>query len=263
MPPRPLPLLAAALLLTAPAHAAPLTLLGTVGKLPIVVSLERTGDALSGWYFYTAQAKSIALEGHIDAAGHFALREHVADKETGRLEGTLGGTLSSTHWQGTWRKDAHAEPLPLQLDAAGSATALDGQISCSDSTHDHQYGYDLRNRLKLTINKGHVTAFEARQSSTSTDGDIQQCELALSDLLPEKTPTGILLRPPGDTPQAPGPHCSVRIVGNADTLWLRLGDASESNNDCRSTADTMYCSPRAFWSDVLVDRRTGACKRVR
>jgi Tfp pilus assembly protein PilX len=57
-------------------------------------------------------------------------------------------------------------------------------------------------------------------------------------------------------------HCTVRIIASGDYLYVQMGDTTDTNNDCRSAADTMYCSPRSFWTDMVVERKTQICKSV-
>jgi hypothetical protein len=56
---------------------------------------------------------------------------------------------------------------------------------------------------------------------------------------------------------------AVQSLMEEDTLWIRFGDSSEEANDCRGVASTMFCSPRTFWNDVILDRRTQKCRALR
>lgn len=57
-------------------------------------------------------------------------------------------------------------------------------------------------------------------------------------------------------------RCTIRILGDGDILWIRFGESGGSDI-CRNTGSAMFCSPRAFWNDLFVDRRTQKCKALK
>jgi hypothetical protein len=60
---------------------------------------------------------------------------------------------------------------------------------------------------------------------------------------------------PLSIPLACSPHCTIRILAAGDFLFIRTGDTTEDGNECRAAADTMFCSPRSFWTDLIIDRK--------
>jgi hypothetical protein len=100
---------------------------------------------------------------------------------------------------------------------------------------------------------------------TSKEGDDQSCSVGLGDLKQVPSDAGILLR--GKSTEAleatNTQRCTIRIVGEGDALYVEVGDADGGgNDDCKGSGDAMFCSPRSFWTDMIVDRRTQTCKSV-
>ena len=239
------------------ARCEPLYLLGKIGDLPVAVTLEKKGEQLDGAYFYVAKAKQIRLHGALNADGVLHLDEAVNGVKTGLIDGTVKGK----HWSGTWRKNADASPLPIELDE--SAKLLVGESAdfrCA--TQDREKPYTYRTQTQLVLAQGKIKQFAAEQTVVGPQ-DEQQCSLELDDLEVVPSGSGILLRAESEPPGASGGHCSVRIVGNDRLLWIRFGESSRDGDDCRSAADTMFCSARAMWSDVVLDRQTQKCKIVK
>lgn len=86
---------------------------GTIGNLPVVMRLERSGATLSGSYFYEKNGGDLALAGTLDAGGaDFSLSERSGSSRTGELRAHLGpdGVLT-----GTWSAPGGAKSLPLHL----------------------------------------------------------------------------------------------------------------------------------------------------
>lgn len=81
-------------------QAQPLYLFGHVGAAPVIMTIERDGNSLSGWYFYSDVGKELRLKGSIDGAGAFTLEELLDAKKTGAFAGKLTGS----HWSGQWQK---------------------------------------------------------------------------------------------------------------------------------------------------------------
>jgi hypothetical protein len=63
-------------------------------------------------------------------------------------------------------------------------------------------------------------------------------------------------------PTADSQRCTIRIVGDADALYVQFGDWTEQNNDCRFSGDRAFCSPRSWPADMIVNRRTKSCRTV-
>lgn len=250
----------AAALFPAALSAHPLYLFGQIGKSKVMAALERQGDALTGWYLYLDVGKELRLAGRIDASGDFQLDETVDSKKTGRLEGKMDGG----HWSGEWRKPDGDSPLPFALSEAKDAlAAVSGEFRCSSKRRDKE-GWTYEHSLKLDLAKGAVKALDAALSESSAAEGRQGCFYSLQDFSQVATDAGVLLKakdeddPITDDSQ----HCTIRIVGDADTLFVQFGDLTEKNDDCRFSGATAFCSPRSWMADIIVDRKTKSCKSV-
>jgi hypothetical protein len=247
-----------ALLTPGTAQAYDTYLFGEVAKAPVFVMLDRIGGRATGWYLYLKQGKEIRIEGTADAGGHVALDEF--DANTGAKTGHFDGRIAGVQWRGSWTgAKGKAAPFALTEMRGGLQSA---SVHCQTKTRLGDYDY--RHRLVLTIAQGAVTKFETSRGETyaGSKEEEQSCQIGLSDLEPAKDGPGILLRAKGDKADDEGPHCTVRITGNGDWLYVEMGDASGKNNDCREAADAMFCSPRSFWTDMIVNRKTGVCRSV-
>jgi hypothetical protein len=103
------------------------SLAGTIGTLPVRITLAREGDRLSGTYTYETGKASVravttmlSLEGTIDGRGRVELVETVNDasgetKTTGRFTGTLTGAPPRARFEGTWTKPGGGRPLAVSL----------------------------------------------------------------------------------------------------------------------------------------------------
>ncbi len=252
-------LFAAALALGRPALAAELSLSGKVGRAPVLLMLQQKDGDLSGWYLYLRQAKQIRLEGHIDSKGTFQLAEYAGSDN--RKTGSFEGAAQQDGWRGIWRKAGGGPALPFTLrQNRSSAEAFDGAFRCSARTTDRQFGYTYVRELNLRLSKGAVTAFSAEQEAVSKAGDQQDCSIGLEDLA-QKPAEGELLLVSKDEVSDAAPRCAIRIVGAGDYLYIQFGGGTDGN-DCRGSDATMFCSPRAFWVPMIVNRMTRACRAV-
>lgn len=242
------------------ASAHPLYLTGTIGAAPVLLMIERNDEAVSGWYLYLRQGKQIRLEGKVAADGAFTLDEFSgpASQKTGQFD----GRIARGQWTGVWRKPALPATLPLRLtESADTLAGLTGRFTCATKKVDRAFGYTYRHSMKLQVTRGAVKAFDIKRGETGTHGEDQACIVALSDMKQEKSDAGILLRSSGSAADS-GPRCTIRIVGAGDFLYVQMGDWTESGNDCRGDDGAMYCSPRSFWADMIVNRKTRACVSV-
>jgi len=252
------PLLAFALPSLASAH--PLYLSGTIGNAPVLLMIERSDEALSGWYLYLRQGKQIRLEGKVAADGAFTLDEFSgpASQKTGRFD----GRIANGTWSGSWRKPDQPATLPLRLsESADTLGGLSGRFTCATKKVDREFGYTYRHTLNLQVSRGAVKTFDVKRGETGSHGEDQACIVALSDVKQEKSDAGILLRSNGSGAET-GPRCTIRVIGAGDYLYVQMGDWTESGNDCRGDDAAMYCSPRSFWADMIVNRKTRACVSV-
>ncbi len=151
---------------------------------------------------------------------------------------------------------AHAAP-----GSPGEGRPLTADIVCTASKNDRQFGYRYRYDLALTVREGTVRKLKLSQRATSKTGDDQGCAIDLDSLTQVKSDNGILLR---ETEVAEGgkPRCTIRITANRDRIHVQIGDAGQDGNDCHGGEATMYCSPRSFWSSMVIDRKTKRCKPV-
>lgn len=245
----------------APAQAEPLYLSGTVGKAPVLVTVERKGSEVSGWYLYLRHGKQIRLEGNVEANGALTLREYSPGGSA--VTANFSGTVRGTTWSGTWKAVRGQAPVAFALNEnLGMPVAWNGNFSCSGRQVDGELGWTFTQSMKVSLARGNVTRLEASHSAVSLDGDEQLCGIKLGDMDRTASRTGVLFRAKGDTPGSEGGHCSVRLVAIGDYLYLQMGDFTEDGNDCRSSGDTMYCTPRGNWNDLILNRKTGACTMV-
>jgi hypothetical protein len=252
--------LVAALLFPATLSAHPLYLFGQIGKSNVMATLTRDGDALSGWYTYLDIGKELRLAGRIDATGDFQLDETVDAKKTGRLQGKIDGG----HWTGEWRKPDGGSPLPFTLsESRDTLGAVSDEFRCSSKRRDKD-GWTYDHSLKLDLAKGAVKALDAGLSESSKQDGQQGCFYSLGDFAKVPTDVGVLLKAKDedDPLTEDSQRCTIRIVGDADTLFVQFGDLTEKNNDCRFSGTTAFCSPRSWMADIIVNRRTKGCKSV-
>lgn len=244
-------------LLMSPAMAEPLALTGTIGGKPIFAELNRNGDTVSGWYYYLKAGKQLRLDGQLSAKGVFNIDEHTP--ATNARSGGFSGSVSNGHWSGVWKNGR--TKLPVALDPVkGPLAGADGHYRCVAKRNDESFGIKLRHSLDLTLSGGKVKGLKLERSTTG-DGDEQSCSLRLSDLSPMAAPVGAALRARSDSRNAPQ-HCTLRILQAGDFLIIRPGQPSQAGDDCRGAGDAHFCSPRAFWSDLVVNKKTQSCKSV-
>lgn len=259
MPIRGLLLATALILLPLPLHAHPIFLTGTVGKAPVLAMVTRDGNKLSGWYFYFSEGKLIALGGS-DTKGALRLEEKTDTHTTGFFE----GKIDQPQWIGTWHDEKNKLSLPFLLRENNDPLAnFSGQVRCAIRKVEKNIGPTYHN-LALKIEKGRVTRFDASRGVKLKDGDDQACMIDLTSLQQEKSDAGILLKAQEDPDagaQNPG-KCGIRAIGDGKHLFVQMGDWTERDNDCRSTGDTMFCTPRAWWGDMVIDLTTGTCKSL-
>ncbi len=252
--------LAAAILLCSSVAAQPIRLYGTVGPQPVFLDLSRNGDTVSGWYFYLKVGRQIRLDGKLDPNGFFQMEEHTASTNT--RTGSFSGRVRDGHWSGTWRsaKGTGARDVSF-AEVRGRLTDVSGRFRCTARRRDTQFGYSTTQRLALALSKGRVKGLTMSRTGKSGDGDGQSCRIALKNLKQQPTPVGVLLRARADRSTSEQ-HCTIRIYGAGDYLVVRTGDASQAGDDCRGAGRATFCSPRSFWADIVVNRRTQACKSV-
>jgi hypothetical protein len=249
-------LTAAVLLVPRPLLADTVYLFGKIGNFPIIAWVDREEGKLSGWYFYLSRGKEIRLEGKIEPDGTFQMDEGYSEK-TGIFE----GKATQDRWTGTWRKEPGSAPLPLSLDVnRDQLKQLSGTFSCEAVERDVDYTF--RRKLKLSVAKGAVKAMDVRQTGTGKHGDEQGCLIDLTNLKQVPSETGILLKVIDEESGEEG-ECAIRIAGDADVLWIRFEDSSKGRDACRYGESRAFCSSRAFWNDILLDRRTQKCKAIR
>ena len=236
-----------------------LHLLGRVGEYPVAVTLNKDGDKLAGWYFYLSAVKEIRLTGSLAPDGRFHLVE-TANASSKVVSGLLDGVVSSGGWTATWRKNAEAPSMPVELQSANTAFAdKTGTFRCVAQQRDAENHSTYRSQLTLGLAAGKVSKLNVEQTVTGR-GDEQACSISLDDLEPARSTSGVLLRSDAvDTASASG-RCSVRIVGNERMLWIMIGDRNRPGDDCRGADDVMFCSARGAWRDIVLDRQSQKCR---
>ena len=114
---------------TVPASFEKKTFVGTIGKLPITMTLTRRGRQLSGQYRYDQRRPTTSLFapheglwflGELDPSGSFTSKEESIDEADSSLLGKLAATLRlgpaperSLMLEGTWSKPDGSKSLPL------------------------------------------------------------------------------------------------------------------------------------------------------
>jgi len=242
-----------------PACSEQLSLLGRIAEFPVAVTLEKDGDRLEGWYFYLSKAKLIRLTGKLARDGRFHLDE-TASAAGSAITGVFDGTASEGRWVGAWRKSAEASPLAVELRASSKDFAdKNASFRCTAQQRDEKSHDIYRSELKLGLSASKVNGLSVEQS-VSGGGDEQGCSISLDDLEPVPSTSGFLLRADDDQATSSSGRCSVHIVGNERLLWIQVGDSSREGDDCRSAGETMFCSPRGYWRDIVLDRQTQKCR---
>ena len=224
--------------------------------------LNRQDNTLTGWYLYLAIGRELRLDGRIDPTGDFQLDETVDSGKTGRFQGRANGG----RWTGEWLKTGGGRALAFTLtETRDTLAALSGQFRCSTKKQDKVFGWTYAYSLNLSLARGAVRAFDARLDEASTYGESQGCGYALRDFSQvPSSDVGILLKAKDeDQPETDDlQRCTIRIVGDADYLFLQIGDFTEKNNNCRFSGATAFCSSRSWMSDMIVNRKTQSCKSV-
>lgn len=248
----------AAILFATAAQAGPILLTGTIGKAPVFVELDHTGDTVSGWYFYLKVGKQIRLDGKLVTGGLFDVQEYTAS--TNSRTGAFKGRIKNGRWTGTWKNAAGKKALPFVLNEV-HGSLKDTRLACSVRAHDTDFGTRTKQSLDLTVAGGRVKALNLKLDETG-DGGAQSCHLALSDLRQVPASVGLALKARGD--KAGGDHhCTVRFYPAGDFVVVRLGNPSQQNDDCRGAGTAMFCTPNAFWLGLTVNRQSQVCKQVK
>jgi hypothetical protein len=251
----------AALLFAGAATAQPILLTGTIGKAPVFLELDRTGDTVSGWYFYLKVGKQIRLDGKLDPNGLFDIQEYTASTNT--RTGAFKGRVKNGHWTGTWTSAARKTSLAIAFDdVRGALKDADGRLACSVRSRDTAFGSRSKQSIDLTLKSGRVKALTLSLDEKTEGGDRQSCRLGLSDLKQLPAKVGVLLKARSDRPGGEH-HCTVRLLAAGDYLVARIGDSSQENDDCRGAGNTQFCSPRAFWLGLVVNRNSQTCRQVK
>jgi hypothetical protein len=290
-----LPLIPLLLLTGRPLFAETIYFFGKIGDLPVGGHVERFEKTINGWYFYYSNAKLIRIEGNIDPEGSFQMEESVDSKKTGIFK----GRVSQGKWTGTWQKPTGGSPLSFSL-LENHDLLKNSKTKFRFSAQERvaQYHYTYKWELELGIEDGVVKKFESTQGAYGDNKDEQICSMDLKELVQVPSEAGILLQIKDEEPMAEQPKsvepkgaefkseesggdeskveegksgevsneeqkCTIRILGEGDILWIIIGDGSGDPNTCRSTGSAMFCSPRAFWNDLLCDRRTQKCKAIK
>ncbi len=251
--PRLMPVAIAMMIGLGGARAEPITLSGSIGAKPVFFEMSRNGDTVSGWYFYLKAGKQIRLDGKLDHRGFFDIQEYSASTNT--RTGALAGRIKEGHWAGRWTPTTGQGPRALSLDPLkDSLKAADGHFHCTARRQDVGFGTAMSHSLDLTLAKGRVTGLTLSRSVRSGDEAPQRCALAARDLKQISDRAGIAMRA-----RREGGHCTLTILGAGDYLVLHPG---QPGDDCRGTEGARFCTKDAFWTPLVLNRKTGRCVSV-
>jgi hypothetical protein len=140
---------------------------------------------------------------------------------------------------------------------------LQASYDCTAKERDPKFQYTYERNLKLVVTDGIVKKLAIAQGAYTADkSDDHWCNISFGDLKQVPSNVGVLLEAGEDDSAEDNGKCTVRIMGNADTMWIMIGDHAGDGSDCRQAGATMYCSPRAFWNDIILDRHTRKCKAL-
>jgi len=242
------------------ATAHPLYLTGEIGTFPVLLMLQQDGSKLSGWYLYFRNGKEIPFEGRLDDDGSFAFDEYTLDRQ--QKTGSFHGKVAQGQWRGTWQKPGGAQPLPLTLrENTDTLTELSAQVDCAAKVPDKKYGYIFATAFRFSAAKGEVKRFSIASTSVFRD-DRTECRLSRKDLVQVKSDAGLLLKA-RDSVEGALHQCTVRILATASHFYVSVGDFTEIGNDCKAANDDhWFCGGRGTWTNLIVDRRQGTCKRI-
>ena len=243
------------------ASAQPSLLSGTIGKAPVLLTLTNDNGRLSGWYVYLRVGKGIRLGGTLNDAGAFTLDEFPLD-DPRKKTGVFTGTVTQGRWTGTWRKPEGGSDVTVDLNE-NHATLADSNINlqCAATRTDKQFGNVSRYALTLGLANGAIRKLSLAQNTVSKSGGDQGCMIGLDDLKPVKSDAGLLLQT-DDLAEDRTPRCTIRFIEVGDYLYIQIGDATAGHNDCRGGDEAAYCSPRQFWADMIVNRKSSTCQPV-
>ncbi len=264
-------LLTAAMLLGIPRvlPAETVYLFGRIGGFPVIAAVEKFESKLDGWYFYPSRAQKIHLTGTMEKDGTFRLDE---ETQAGAKTGIFAGKAAQGKWTGTWRKSEKAVALTFDLaENRDPLKGLSGEFACAFKEKDARFGFTYERSLKLDVAAGAVRKLDIAQGAyTAAKGDEQWCTFGLGgknepdSLKQVPSEAGILFAAGKPDEEGDYAGCTIRIVADRDFIWIAIGGGSGGEGgDCRSIGETMLCSPRAFWNDIIYDRRTGKCKAPR
>lgn len=250
---------AANILIAGSAAAQPILLSGSIGKAPVFLDLDRKGDTVSGWYFYLKVGKQLRLEGKLNPGGFFDVAEYTAS--TNSRTGSFNGRIVNGRWSGTWTNAKGTRSYPILFrEVRGKLKDVRGRYRCSVKTTD-DFGTRTTHRLDLKLENGRAAGLDLRLDQ-SLDGDHQRCRIGTADLRQVPAPAGILFKTRADR-RGSEHHCTLRLYAAGDYLVLRTGNPRQAGDDCRGAGETMFCSQRAFWLDMIVDRNSQRCRTVK
>jgi hypothetical protein len=243
--------------------AQPTLLSGTIGKAPVMLSLNDDNGRLSGWYVYLRVGKQIKLAGTRKADGAFALEEFAVDDPKQRKRtGYFAGAVAQGRWTGTWHKPEGGADVNVDL-SENHATLANSNIDlkCAATRTDRRSGDTAKYTLALTLANGAMSRFSMAQHITARSGVDNACMMDLGDLKPLRSDVGLLLGT-SDLAEDGTPRCTIRLIEAGDYLFVQIGDVTAKDNDCRGGEEIAYCSPRQYWADLIVDRKSSACQPV-
>ncbi|GAA0539677.1 hypothetical protein FHS83_003740 [Rhizomicrobium palustre] len=247
--------LAVAVLMWSSAQAQPIELSGSIGGRQVVADLNRNGDTVSGWLYSLKNGTQLRLEGQLVPQGLFDITAFNAASNT--RAGRFTGRIKNGHWTGNWRDNGAKAKKPVALDNLSNVSPPDGRYRCTTRRHDESFGFSLRHSLDLTLSGGKVKGLTLTRQTKSDGENAQSCRLTAGDLKQAPGKGTIILRAKADPAR-----CTLRILSAGDYLLIRPGRTDQAGDDCRAAASSQFCSANAFWSDLVINKKSQSCKSV-
>jgi hypothetical protein len=206
---------------------------------------------------HRARAREIELSGKIGKEGAFELEGMAGGKATGQIS----DVVRDGERQGTWMKPDGSSPASFSAkEAKGAPPDYSKPVSCERyRAKEFGWTYDYSFAISRGAVKDFAVGFEAER-----EGNEQRRSYSLEDFLPIRVGAGLVLSAREEKRgSAKTPTCTIRIVDDADHLYLGFAQSGGEKDDCRSGHGAVFCSLRGSATALVVDCKTGKYKGVR